>query len=48
MMPENMTNRPGDIRFKLHAIDQMMLQIERIRKSMRTADINGKLPGDYE
>ena len=47
MLPEDMTNRPGDIRFKLYAIERMMLQIERIRKSMRKADINGKLPEDY-
>ena len=46
-MPENMTNRPGDIRFKHHAIDQLRLQITRIRDSMVRPDINGKLPGEY-
>lgn len=48
MKPEDMTNRPGDVHMKLYAIESMMLHIERIRKSLRTKDINGKLPGEYE
>lgn len=48
MKPEDMTNRPGEVRMKLYAIEQMMLHIERIRKSLRTPDINGKLPEGYE
>ena len=47
MLPENMTNRPGDIRFKKHAIKMMKMQILRILESMEKPDINGKLPGEY-
>ena len=48
MKPEDMTNRPGDIRFKKHAIKMLKFQILAIRKSMKEPDMNGKLPGEYE
>ncbi len=47
VLPENLTNRPGDVRFKLFAIEQLRSQIVAIQNSMGRPDINGKLPGDY-
>ena len=48
MLPENMTNRPGDVHMKMYAVESMIKHIERIKKSLITKDINGKLPGEYE
>ena len=48
MLPEEMTNRPGDVRMKKHAIKMLKNQILAIRKSMKEPDMNGKLPGEYK
>lgn len=48
MKPENMTNRPGDVRMKIYAIEQLSAQIKAIKRTMKVPDINGKLPGEYE
>ena len=48
MKPENLTNRPGDVRMKIYAIERLSAQIKAIKRTMKMPDINGKLPGEYE
>ncbi len=47
MLPELMTNRPGDVRMKKFALSQLKKQISAIQRSMKEPDVNGKLPGEY-